>query len=53
MKKSDYAAKLYTKIHDRIIKGTYIETTDKTLTELSQFQNFLYGNFCNMNVIKT
>ena len=32
-------------IHGRIIKGTYIDTTDNTLKELSQFQDFLCRSF--------
>ena len=32
-------------INDDIIKGTYVETTDNTLKELSRFQDFLYRNF--------
>ena len=35
MKKSDYVTKLDTMIDDGIIKGTYVETTDNTLKELS------------------
>ena len=34
-------------IYDRIIKGTYIETTGNTLKELLRFQDFLYRNFYN------
>ena len=45
MKKSDYVTKLDTMIDDGIIKGTYVETTDNTLKELSRFQDFLYRNF--------
>ena len=45
MKKSDYVTKLNTMIDDGIMKGTYLETTDNTLKELSQFQDFLYRNF--------
>ena len=45
MKKSDYVTKLDTMIEDGIIKGTYVETTDNTLKELSWFQDFLYRNF--------
>ena len=40
MKKS-YVTKLDTMINDGIIKGTYVETTDNTLKELSRFQDFL------------
>ena len=32
---------------DSIMKGTYVETTENTLKELSQFQDFLYRNFHN------
>ena len=35
MKKSDYVAKLDTMIDGSIMEGTYIETTDNTLRELS------------------
>ena len=45
MKKSDYVTKLDTMIDGGIMKGTNIETNDKTLKELSQFQDFLYTNF--------
>ena len=45
MKKSDYVTKLDTMIDDGITKGTYVETTDNTLKELSRFQDFLYRNF--------
>ena len=45
MKKSDYVIKLDTIIDGGIMKGTNIETNDKTLKELSQFQDFLYTNF--------
>ena len=41
MKKSDYVTKLDTMIDDGIMKSTYIETTDNTLKELLQFQDFL------------
>ena len=34
-------------IDDGIMKGTYVETTDNTLKELSRFQDFLYRNFHN------
>ena len=44
-KKSDYVTKLDTMIDDGIIEGTYVETTDNTLKELSRFQDFLYRNF--------
>ena len=45
MKKSDYVTKLDTMIDDGIMKGTYVETTDNTLKELSRFQDFVYRNF--------
>ena len=41
MKKSDYVTKLNTMIDDGIMKGTYVETIDGKLTELSRFQDFL------------
>ena len=41
MKKSDYVTNLDTMIDDGIMKSTYIETTDNTLKELLQFQDFL------------
>ena len=44
MKKSDYVTKLDTMIDDGIMKGTYVETTDNTLKELSRFQDFLCRN---------
>ena len=47
MKKSDYVTKLDIMIDDGIIKGTYVETTDNTLKELSRFQDFLYRNSHN------
>ena len=34
-------------IDEGIMKGTYVETTNNTLKELSQFQDFLYGNSHN------
>ena len=37
MKMLDYPTKLDTSIDVDIMKGTYIETTDKKLKELSQF----------------
>ena len=52
MKKSDYISKLNTTIGDRIMKGTYVETTDNTLKELSRFQDFLYRNFHNYECYK-
>ena len=52
MKKSDYVTKLDTMIDDRIIKGTYVETTDNTLKELLRFQDFLYRNFHNYECYK-
>ena len=39
-------------IHGDIIKGTYVETTDNTLKELSRFQDFLYETFMIMKAIK-
>ena len=47
MKKSDYVTKLDTMINGDIMNGTFVETTDNTLKELSQFQDFLYRNFHN------
>ena len=47
MKISDYVTKLDTMIDDGIMKGTFVETTDNTLKELSRFQDFLYRNFHN------
>ena len=47
MKKSDYVTKLDTMVDDSIMKGTYVATTDKTLKQLSQFQDFLYRNCHN------
>ena len=47
MKKSDYVTKLDTVIDDGILKGTYVETTDNTLKELSRFQDLLYINLHN------
>ena len=44
MKKSDDVTKLDTMIDDGIMKGTYVESTDNTLKELSRFQDFLYRN---------
>ena len=41
MKKSDYVTNLDTMIDDGIMKSTYKETTDNTLKELLQFQDFL------------
>ena len=34
-------------IDDGIMKGTYVETTDNTLKELSRFQDFLHNDFHN------
>ena len=45
MKKSDYITKLDTMIDDGIMKGTCVETTDSTIKELLQFQDFLYKTF--------
>ena len=47
MKKADYVTKLDTTIDDGIMKGTYVETTDNKLKELSRFQDILYRNFRN------
>ena len=47
MEKSDYVDKLEYMINDGIEKGTYVETTDNTLKDLSRFQDFLYRNFFN------
>ena len=47
MKTSDYVTKLDTMIEDAIIKGTDVETTDSTLKELWQFQDFLYRDLHN------
>ena len=33
-------------------KGTYVETTDNRLKELSRFQDFLYRNFHNYECYK-
>ena len=52
MKKSDYVTKLNTSIEDGIMKGTYVETTDNILKELSQFKDFLYRNFHNSGCYK-
>ena len=52
MKKSDYVTKLDTMIDDGIMKGSYVETNDSTLKELSQFQDFLYKNFLNYELYK-
>ena len=52
MKKSDYVTKLDTMINDGIMKGTYVETIDNTLKELSRFQDFLCRNFCNYECYK-
>ena len=41
VKKSYYVTKLGTMIDDDIMTGTYVETTDNTLNELSRFQDFL------------
>ena len=45
MKKSGYVTESNTMIDDGIMKGTYAETADNTLKELSRFQDFLYRNF--------
>ena len=34
------------------MKGTYVETTDNTWKELSQFPDFLYRNFHNYEPYK-
>ena len=47
MKKSDYVINLDTMIDDGIMKATYVKSTDNTLKELSQFQDFLHRNFHN------
>ena len=39
-------------IDDSIMKGTYLETTDNMLKELSQFQDFLYRSFHNYEPYK-
>ena len=52
MKKSDYVTKLVTMIDDGIIKGTYVETNDNALKELSRFQDFLYKNFHSYELYK-
>ena len=46
MKQTDYVTKLDNMINDGTTIGTYVETTDKTLQELSRFQEFLYRNSC-------
>ena len=52
LKKSHYVSKLDTMIDDGIMKGTYLETTDNTIKELSQFQDILYRNFHNYECFK-
>ena len=52
MKKSDCETELDIMIDDGSMKGTYVETTDHTLKELSQFQDFLYRNFRNYKCFK-
>ena len=52
IKKSDYVTKLDTMVDDSIMKGTYVATTDKTLKQLSQFQDFLYRNRHNYQCYK-
>ena len=47
MKKLDYATKSDTMIDYGIMRGTYVETTDNTLKELSLFQDILHRNFHN------
>ena len=51
MKKSD-VTKLDTMIDNGIMKGTYRETTDNTLKELSRFQDFYIETFVIMSAIK-
>ena len=44
-------------IDEGVMNGTYVETTDNTLKELSRFQDFLFRNFdmqimiCNLIAI--
>ena len=45
MEKSACVTKLDNMIDDGIMKGTYKQTTANTLNKLSQFQDFLYRNF--------
>ena len=52
IKKSDYVTKLDTMVDDSIMKGTYVATTDKTLKQLSQFQDVLYRNRHNYQCYK-
>ena len=52
MKKSRYVSKLDTMIDDGVMKGTYLETNDNTIKELSQFQDILYRNFHNYERFK-
>ena len=52
MKKSDYVTKLDTMIDDGIIKGTYVQTNDNALKELSRFQDFLYRKFRSYELYK-
>ena len=47
MDKKDYVSKIQNMIDDGIRKGVYSATSDNTLPELKQFQNFLYRNFKN------
>ena len=42
MKNLDDITKLDTMIDDSIMKGTYVQTTDNTLKELSRFQDLLH-----------
>ena len=52
MKKSDNVTKLDTMIDNGIMKGTYRETTDNTLKELSRFQDFYIETFVIMSAIE-
>ena len=45
MNKSDYVEKLQNMIDDGIENKVYELTTDETLSDLQQFQSFLYRNF--------
>ena len=44
MKILNYITRLGTVIDDSILTGKYLESTAKTLKELTQFQDFLYRN---------
>ena len=52
LKMLDYPTKLDASIDDDIMRSTYVETTDKNLKELSQFQNFLYRIIYNYDRYK-